>query len=92
MEILMNDNMTILMAFNIAMTIAAALGGWFIRTLFDKIAALEATDRSLTEQVTQLRVELPSHYVNKGDFKDALNNIFEMLRRIEDKLDDKVDR
>ncbi len=80
------------MAFNIAMAIIAALGGWFIRTLFDKIEALEATDSNLTEQVTLLRVELPSSYVNKDDFKDMLNNIFEMLRRIEDKLGAKVDR
>lgn len=87
-----SDNMTILMAFNIAMAIIAALGGWFIRTLFDKIEALEKTDINLTEQVTRLRVELPSHYVSKDDFKDTLSNIFEMLRRIEDKLSDKVDR
>jgi len=80
------------LAFNVAMSIVAFLGGWLLKTLFERIKSLEKADHELAKEVAQLRVDLPTHYVSKGDFQQLGDNIFNTLRRIEDKLDRKVDK
>lgn len=84
--------MDLLQAFNIAMTIVAALGGWLLKSLFDRIRDLEKADEKVVETISQLRENLPTHYVRREDFAKALDDIFNSLRRIEDKLERKVDR
>jgi hypothetical protein len=79
-------------AFQIAMSIAAFLFGWFVRVLFQRIDRLEVADEKLTAAINEMRVDLPQHYVAKSDFRQMGDNIFEALRRIEDKLDKKVDK
>lgn len=48
--------------------------------------------RALWEAVRQLERDLPSNYVRKDDYKDAMDEIRDMLRRIFDKLDNKADK
>lgn len=79
-------------AFNLAMALVAFLGGWFMKVLFERIERLEKADREMAKALADLRVELPTHYVSKGDFKDLGDAIFGALRRIEEKLDRKVDK
>lgn len=84
--------MDLTLAFNIAISVIAFLGGWLLKTLFERITALEDVDRSIASELAELRVELPSHYVRKDEFRQLGDSIFEALRRIEDKLDRKVDK
>lgn len=65
----------------------AALGaaGWFARRVWD------AMDRMARDHAN-LREELPKTYVTKDDFKDALREVRELLERIDQKLDRKVDK
>ena len=79
-------------AFQLAVAIAAFLGGWFVRVLFQRIDRLEVADEKLTAAVNQLRIDLPERYVAKADFKEMGDNIVEALRRIEDKLDKTADK
>lgn len=81
-----------LLAFNIALTIIAFLGGWLIKTLFSRLEKLEKADENLTAAVNDLRVALPTSYVSKEEHKGSLDGIHAVLRRIEDKMDRKVDK
>lgn len=72
-------------AFNIAITLAGALGGWWIRVMWD-------AQREVRKDLTALQNSLPDAYVRRDDFKDNMHALFAKLDRIEDKLDKKVDK
>jgi hypothetical protein len=65
-------------------TVLAALG-WFARQLWDAVAALR-------DDIRMLERNLPVHYVRKDDFVDAMRRVEDMLIKIFDKLDGKVDK
>jgi regulator of replication initiation timing len=79
-------------AFDIALSLITFLGGWLMKTLFDRIDKLEEADNRMTQALNDLRVELPSRYVDKEDFIRVSNKMLSTLERIEDKLDKKVDK
>lgn len=74
------------------LTLLAALIGWLVKGLFASINELKKADAKVEEALTALRISLAERYVSKADHKEALDAIFAMLRRIEDKLDDKADK
>lgn len=76
----------------LALTLIAALVGWLVKGLFNSIDQLKAADADLVKVITELRVSMPDRYVNKSDYKDQLDNIFNMLREINGKMDRKVDK
>jgi len=71
--------------FNIAAGVALAVVGWLARELWSAVKALR-TD------LQKLEVSLPTSYVAKADFKDALDKIEAGLDRIYAKLDGKADK
>lgn len=90
--------MDLILAFNIAISVCAFLGGWLLKTLFDRIQSLEHADTKLGQDmftsladvradIAHLRAELPDRFVRRDDFKEALDNIFQAIRRLEDKFD-----
>lgn len=68
-------------------TIGAVLAafGWFARQLWDAVA-------DLRDDIRTLEKNLPVHYVRKDDFVDAMRRVEDMLGKIFDKLDGKVDK
>jgi len=58
-----------------------ALGGWVLNSLSRSILRIE--DRLL---------ELPMQYVTKEDYRMDISEIKEMLNKIFDRLDNKVDK
>ncbi len=80
------------LSFQIAMGLVSFFGGWFLKVLFQRIEQLEQTDAELAKVISDMRVDLPTHYVSKNDFHQALDNIHAALRRIEDKIDSKADK
>jgi hypothetical protein len=82
----------VLFAFNLVMLIISALIGWMVKSLFGRIRDLEIMDNTLNSSVAGLREALPTYYTPRSDFKELGNNIFEALRRIEDKIDKKADK
>jgi hypothetical protein len=64
---------------------ACAVTGWFARELWTSVKLLQA-------DLTRLSVELPKTYVTRDDYRSDLKEIKDMLARIFDKLDGKVDR
>lgn len=64
---------------------ALAVTGWFARQLWGAVSDLR-TDLS------RLREELPKTYQTKDDFQAGIRELKELLTRIDNKLDRKVDK
>ena len=61
--------MDLALAFNIASTLIAFLGGWLIKTLRDDISALKRADQEMAKAFADLRAELPDRFVRRDDHK-----------------------
>lgn len=68
-------------AFNIAIGIAAAFGGWTLRSITNSLENLQRDHKEIIQQ-----------FVRKDDYRDSLERIEQVLNRIWDKLDEKVDK
>ncbi len=67
--------------FNLAVGIAAFFGGWVLNSITKAIERLDIDVRAL-----------PVNYVSKDDYRRDIDDIKEMLGKIFDKLDNKVDK
>ena len=67
--------------FNIAVTLVGAMGGWILGRITKSLDQLDKDVR-----------ELPMIYVTKVDYRNDLHDIKELLHRIDNKLDGKVDK
>lgn len=79
-------------AFNIAVALAAFLGGYFVKTLWEAIKDVQAADLRLSEKVAAIEVLVAGSYVTRNEYRDDLRSITAMLERIETKLDGKADK
>jgi hypothetical protein len=68
-------------AFDVAFTLAAFLGGWVLNNISKAIQRLDDDVRAM-----------PLKYLSKDDYRDDLRRIEEMLGKIFDRLDGKVDK
>lgn len=66
--------------------------GWLVKGLYGDIKSLKERDLHMSDKMEQLALSIPTGYVAKADFKTLGDAIFDSLRRIEDKLDKKVDK
>lgn len=78
--------------FNIVLAIAGALGGWWMKAMWESVKKLEATDQNLTKEVGELKILVAGEYMKRDEFERTSNAIFAKLDRIEDKLDGKADK
>lgn len=67
--------------FNIAIALAGFFGGWVLNNISKSIDKLDVDVRAL-----------PHIYVTREDYKEDMRDIKEMLGKIFDKLDLKVDK
>jgi len=79
-------------AFDLAMGGVSFLGAWFVKVIFERMERLEQTLRDEAREQANLRVAMATDYTSKDDFKAMADAIFGALRRIEEKLDRKVDK
>jgi hypothetical protein len=70
---------------NITAGIVFACVGWFARQIWGAMQELKA-------DLKTLEVKLPIEYVRKHDLSDTMNRLYQILDRIERKLDDKADK
>ena len=70
---------------NLAAGTAIAAIGWFARQLWDAVAELR-------KDVHEIEVALPSQYLRKDEYTASMQRIEDMLQRIFDKLDAKMDK
>jgi hypothetical protein len=67
--------------FNIAVSCASALGGWVLNNIYRSIERLDADVRAM-----------PLNYVTREDYRSDVREIKDMLGKIFDRLDNKVDK
>lgn len=79
-------------AFQVAVVIIGSLGGWFARAMFARLTTMDNDLKLMSSAFAELRVQIATNYVSKIDHKDTLDNIFNAIRRIEEKLDHKADK
>lgn len=79
-------------AFNLMVLLASALGGWLLKSIYDAIKDLRDENGRLHTRVNDLSSHTSNTYVRKDDFRDAIIDLKATLLRIEQKLDNKVDK
>lgn len=70
---------------NIFFTAGLTALGWFARELWSAV-------KNLKIDLDTLRANLSDHYVRKDDFREFKSDLFNVLSRIEAKLDGKQDK
>lgn len=70
---------------NILAGVAFSIAGWFAHEMWTAV-------KDLKSDLSKLREELPKTYVARDDYREDLKEIKEMLAKIFDKLDNKVDK
>jgi uncharacterized coiled-coil DUF342 family protein len=61
------------------------VGGYLLRTLWEAVQELKS-------DLAKLREELPKDYVARDDYRSDVKELKEMLQRLFDKIDNKVDK
>jgi hypothetical protein len=67
--------------FNIAVSVAGFFGGWILSHIYRAIERLDSDIRTM-----------PARYVRRDDYRDDMGEIKNLLGKISDKLDHKVDK
>lgn len=70
---------------NLAVGAVLGLIAWLFKQLWDAVQRLK-------NDLKELEVKLPEQYVRKDEFNSTLNRIYDILERIERKVDGKVDK
>lgn len=70
---------------NVGAGAALTVMGWFARELWGAV-------KDLRDDLSKLREEIAKDYVGKGDFKEAVREMKELLMSIDHKLDRKQDK
>lgn len=60
---------------NMVAGLAIAVGGWFARQLWDSV-------QKLKDEVHQIEIDLPQHYIRKDDFRDGIKEVKDILNEI----------
>jgi hypothetical protein len=70
---------------NIVLGVALSIGGWFVRQMWDAV-------KSLKEDIQKIEVDLPTHYVRKDEMNARFDRIEELLDKLYERLENKVDK
>jgi uncharacterized coiled-coil DUF342 family protein len=77
--------MDVQLIINFAVGAILTVAGWLARQLWDAVSELK-------NDVHKLEVELPSHYVRRDEFFEAIKEIREICKSIFDKIDNMEQR
>jgi predicted nucleic acid-binding Zn-ribbon protein len=73
---------------NLIISLCGIFGAWVLRSVSAEQKELAEANKELAKRMDNL----PNLYVRRDDFKESVMRIEEGLRRIEDKIDHKVDK
>lgn len=79
-------------SFNIATSIAGALGGWWLKVIWDGLKDLQRADKELVEKVASIEVLVAGRYITRDEFNTVVNRLFEKLDNIQNTVAGKADR
>lgn len=78
--------------FNIVVGVAGALGGWWLKVMWESLKDLAEQDQRLAEKVSKIEVLVAGAYVTREEFDRAIVRLFDKLDHIELKIDAKADK
>lgn len=78
--------------FNVAVGLSGALGGWWLKTVWEAVRDLQRADKGLVEKVAAIEVLVAGRYVTREEFKRDIETLFKKLDHISEALSKKVDR
>lgn len=70
---------------NIILGSALAIGGWFVRQMWDAV-------QKLKDDLKRIEVDMPTNYVRKDEMAARFDRIEDLLDKLYEKLDNKVDK
>lgn len=73
-------------------TIAVGVVGYILKILWDAVRDLQRDDENLLTKLNDLQVAIASDYAKREELRAEFKMFREMLERIENKLDQKVDK
>ncbi|MDB5814425.1 MAG: hypothetical protein JWN23_1542 [Rhodocyclales bacterium] len=83
----------------LVMPIFCMILGWLLNALFGKFRMIDQDVKKMAESFNNFERDMPLNYIRREDYKDdrrenqkGIDAIFQSLRRIEDKLDEKADK
>ncbi len=78
--------------FNILVTAAGLLGGWFLKVIDDNLKEAREQNKAMAKKLSEMEVLVAGEYVRKDDLDRHIDAIFKKLDRIEAKIDLKADK
>ena len=78
--------------FNIVVGVAGALGGWWLKVMWESLKELTEQDQRLAEKVGKIEVLVAGAYVKREEFDRTILRLFDKLDHIELKIDGKADK
>lgn len=73
------------MMINVAIGATLAVAGWLARTLWEAVQKLQS-------DIHDIEIDLPRNYIRRDEFSDNMKEIKDMLGKIFDRLDNKMDK
>jgi len=70
---------------NLGLSFAFLTLGWLAREMWVAV-------KELKSDLAKLREEMPKNYVSKGDYREDIHELKEMLNKIFDRIDKKADK
>jgi hypothetical protein len=77
---------------NMMIGVISALGGWWMKAMWEALTELKVADDKLAATVSDLKVMVAGDYVRREMFDRLSDAIFAKLDRIERKIDQKADK
>jgi len=79
------DNQLIQLTLNFLFSSVSVILGWFLREMWVAVKELKV-------DLAKLREELPKEYVARDDYRQDIRELKDMLNKLFDRLDHKVDK
>jgi hypothetical protein len=70
---------------NIVLGSALAVGGWFVRQMWDAVTKLK-------DDLKKIEIDMPTNYVRKDDMEARFDRLEMLLDKLYEKLDNKADK
>jgi hypothetical protein len=77
---------------NAAIGVAGALGGWWLKTIWEALLDLQKADQVLAEKVSAIEVLVAGQYIRRDEFERIATALFSKLDKIYERLEYKADK
>lgn len=82
----------VLWAIGTIISLGAALTGWVFKMVFSSIKEVELNQQTLDKSLSQHKLHAAETFATKQDVRDGFDRVMLKLDKIDEKLDNKVDK